>query len=131
MSDANYVSIEPEIRDVEIGIRTKRLIKIYPLSLADQKQMTGLITEVYQVFMVEKQAGEENGIAIATIFLKFISDHIETVLKLVTGEDYTEDLMKEITNTQALFIGNVIFKVNYEDLAKKVVDLLKKAESLV
>ena len=43
--------LNPQVADVEVGVRNLRKIQIYPLSVADQLATTDLITEAIAGFM--------------------------------------------------------------------------------
>ena len=45
-------NLNPQITDVEIGVRTLRKIKLYPLSVGDQMKMTAMIASTVSTFLV-------------------------------------------------------------------------------
>jgi hypothetical protein len=113
--------VNPSIKTVTIGKRILKEVKIYPLSIADQTKMSDLIA---------KSVSGAFGLARAsdTEFIKFIQiqlqDNLEKVLELITDEGSV--LLEDITNEQAIEIGNIVYEVNYDSLKKKLAPWLKK-----
>lgn len=117
MPDNN--KLNPQIMEVEIGIRTLRTIKIYPLSMADQFKMSGIITEGLQGFFEKKDATD---IEFVSFLLNFIQKNIEKIIKLISDENPTT-IIKELTNNQVCEIVDIIYNVNYKKAIKNVTSL--------
>lgn len=123
--DTNDLSIlNPDIREVKIGIRNLRSITLYPLSVVDQFQVTDIFTEAVGLFLANKGANDVQFIA---LFIAVIKTNLSKILKLVldTDED-SEAILGEITNNQLTEIINTIYAMNYEVISKNVGSLLKK-----
>ena len=116
--------LNPQITDVEIGIRNLRKIKIYPLSVAQQWEMSDLITVAIQAF-VKRESG--NDYEFVSSLLSLIRENLSKALALVTdlNEQECDELFKEMTNTQVAKIIETIYTVNYKPLEKNAQSLLK------
>ena len=118
--------LNPQITDVEIGIRVLRTIKIYPLALADEKKLTekiGILIAAFAGSGAETKAPEAI-IQFVTYAINFIMDNIEEVLGMATDEDPPK-LMAEISSDQAEEIGKILYEVNYESFVNLAQNLLK------
>jgi hypothetical protein len=125
--------INPQIVEATIGKRTLRKVKLYPLSLGDEIKITNIFNEVVSVLFAAiamKEEGEQsvNVVAIVTTLFKIIRENLGTVLSLVTDEDGNE-LVNEVTNTQAEQIIDTIIKVNFGEISKNLKSLLDKAKA--
>ena len=120
--------INPQIADLEIGIRNLRTIKIYPLSLGDQLEMTDIITETAQKFFASREEIEtKNDMDFAQFFVSILRDNIKKILGLITDET---DIMKEISNIQTVDLANLIYEMNYAESIKNAQSLFKKIQPM-
>jgi len=120
--------INPQIADLEIGVRNLRTIKIYPLSLGDQLEMTDLITETAQKFFASREEIEtKNDMDFAQFFVSILRDNIKKILGLITDET---DIMKEISNIQTVDLANLIYEMNYAESIKNAQSLFKKIQPM-
>jgi len=116
--------LNPQITEVEIGVRNLRTIKIYPLSIGDQLELTDLITEAMQRFFgVSAESTADTDFVI--FILAIIKKNLGRVLELATCNEYN-DILKDITNEQAIQIGNIIYNVNFKCLEKNMKGLSEK-----
>jgi len=123
MPEKENARLNPQIVDVEIGIRELRKIKIYPLSMKDQLDLTNLIVEALNV-----QVNEKGSTDLSIAFLVgLIRDNLEKVLKMATDE---ENIMSEISNVQAMEIAEKLFDVNFASVAKNFKSLSEKAMNM-
>ncbi len=122
--------LNPEIKEVEIGVRELRTIKIFPLSAKDQFDLTSRLVDVLskmsEEFSTENVSNEEALIFIQTI----ISDNLEIILEYVVDEEQ-RPTFNELTNNQLYTIAETIFEVNYEGFLKNFQSLFKRAKSLI
>jgi len=117
--------LNPQIMDVEIGIREMRKIKIYPLSMADQLKLTDVVMK-----SVAEQLEQGGGdLSIATFVIRLIQENIVEILKMATDEE-GEKVTSEISNSQAIEIAEILFDVNYGAVSKNFKSLSKKVGSL-
>lgn len=125
------VRLNPQIKDVEIGIRNLRSIKIYPLSVSDQLTATNLVTSALQVFMTNKDV-KNNDLLFVAFMLEQIRTNASEILKMVLDEtESPEAVLKEMSNEQMMVIVRAIYEVNYESLSKNVKSLLEKKKESV
>ncbi len=125
------VRLNPQIKDVEIGIRNLRSIKIYPLSVSDQLTATNLVTSALQVFMTNKDV-KNNDLLFVAFMLEQIRTNASEILKMVLDENENpESVLKETSNEQMMVIVKAIYEVNYESLSKNVKSLLEKKKESV
>jgi len=115
--------LNPQIVDVEIGIRSLRNITIYPLSMADQLKLTDVIV---QAAMASVNGGQD--MAVPTFILQMLQENVAKILSMVTDED--EKLMSDISNLQAVAIADVLFEVNYGAVAKNFKSLSEKLKAM-
>ncbi len=125
------VRLNPQIKDVEIGIRNLRSIKIYPLSVSDQLTATNLVTSALQVFMTNKDV-KNNDLLFVAFMLEQIRTNASEILKMVLDEtESPEAVLKDMSNEQMMVIVKAIYEVNYESLSKNVKSLLEKKKESV
>ena len=125
------VRLNPQIKNVEIGIRNLRSIKIYPLSVSDQLTATNLVTSALQVFMTNKDV-KNNDLLFVAFMLEQIRTNASEILKMVLDENENpESVLKETSNEQMIVIVKAIYEVNYESLSKNVKSLLEKKKESV
>lgn len=122
MSENEQVMLNPQIAEVEIGIRNLRKIKVYPLSMADQIKLTDTITKA-----IADQLASATGsdIAVISFVTNLIKDNIGTILGMATDED-GDQLLGELTNLQMASIAETIYEVNYGIVAKNFKSLFGK-----
>lgn len=126
--------INPRIRSVEVGIRSLRKIKIYPLSMRDQKEVTRIINKALTSFFnIERKEGENEELVFASFIIKVVEDNIERILGIVAPDEDIKKLMGDIDNAQLSDIIRIVYTDNYGDPAKNVTSLFQmtKIESVL
>lgn len=119
--------LNPQIADLEIGIRDLRTIKIYPLSLGDQLEMTDLITETVQKFFESREKIEgQNDMDFIQFFVNLLKDNLKEILNLIADED----ISKELSNLQTVELASLIYTMNYEESLKNAHSLFKKIQPM-
>ena len=130
-------NLNPQITDVEIGIRNLRKIKLYPLSVGDQMKMTALIASTVSKFLITKEAQDES--VMVGFFVTIINDNLAKFVSLAIGEKEketeipfpeTEKILEDMTNLQASEIAKVIYEVNYEISVKNFQSLFNQMKEL-
>jgi maltooligosyltrehalose synthase len=124
-------TINPDAREIEIGVKKIRKVTLYPLSISDQMKLTEQLTSVIQQFSEFDRSEITNESAID--FMKnVLRDNLTAILQYVIDED-EQDLptLDEITNNQLYKIANTIFEVNYEGLIKNFKDLFERAGTML
>uniref|UniRef100_A0A6H1Z8G5 Uncharacterized protein n=1 Tax=viral metagenome TaxID=1070528 RepID=A0A6H1Z8G5_9ZZZZ len=118
--------LNPQIMDVEIGVRSLRKITIYPLSMADQFKLSDIVTKAIEEHM---SAGKED-IALVAFILNLLKSNIGRILEMATDEKIGSALLKEMTNMQAATIAQIVYDVNFGEVAKNMGGLLEKVKKL-
>ena len=118
--------INPQITEVDVGVRDLRKVKLYPLSLGDQLELSDLIQEALGAFFKI----EEGSDASLTLFMSFIFDlvkkNIVRILQLLAlDEKDMKKLMKEITGAQLDEIVSIVYENNFAVL-KNLKSLFEK-----
>jgi len=120
--------LNPEVREVEIGIRDLRAVKLYPLSFRDQTTASDLIGEAMQK-LADAQAKPD--IAFVKEILDLISRNADRILGLVMDKaEKGKDVLAEISNQQLLTIAEAIWEVNYATLQKKIQKIVGTLEAV-
>lgn len=117
-------AINPQIKKVEIGVRDLREINVLPLSIGDQTELSEIISKAVKSFVESGNLADEAFIAGV---LELLSTNISKILKLITDDKTApKQLLKEITNNQALRIAEIVYEENYSQIVKKVQGLVEK-----
>ena len=121
--------INPRVREIDIGIRNLRKIKIYPLSMADQMKLTKIINESLQTFFnLDEKEGKEGQLQFAAYMVSIIESNINKLLKLVCPDETPSNILKEIDNAQLSEIVKCVYQDNYEQPVKNVTSLFPKEQ---
>ena len=119
--------INPQVGELEVGIRHLRTIKIYPLSVGDQLELSEVIAEALGQFF-DKEATE---IDLVMFIVDLIKQNLKKILKFVVDEDEKPDsLLKDMTNAQAINAINMIYEMNYGENLKNAKSLFGKVKNL-
>jgi len=125
MSNPN-VKLNPSIKEVQVGVYELKTVKIYPLSVAKQFELTDIIEGVIQQFLSGdfEEMGNE---LLVTYVVSAIKDNSVKIIEYVTkpGEVSIDDLTIE----QLYEIGNIIYDTNYKTLVKNLKDLFNKMKT--
>jgi hypothetical protein len=122
MSENEDQMLNPQVAEVEIGIRNMRKIKVYPLSMADQLKLTDTISKA----LAEQFAVSPNSdMAVIAFITKLVQENLGKILSMVTDED-GDSIMTEITNLQAASIAEIVYETNYGVVSKNFKSLLGK-----
>lgn len=120
--------LNPEVKEIKIGIRELRSIKIYPLSFRDQSSASDLISESMQKLL---EAQNRPDIVFVTEILNMITENADRILSLVMDPaEKGDDILGELSNQQLLEIAETIYDVNYAHLQKKVRSLFGIVEKV-
>lgn len=136
--------LNPQIETITVGIRESEMeeLKIYPLSIADQLEMSDLIRKALQAFFGVKGEGESKGssspddfsieqmkdIEFVSFIIDLIQENIIKILSLVTDhqtEPKAKKLLSKISNNQAVDFCWKVYQMNYEESAKNAISLFK------
>lgn len=124
---ASNSKLNPQIANVEIGVRNLRKIKIYPLSVGDQLSLSDLVVEALNTYNEiagdKKKSDIEVFSEIVNFAINLIKENLDQILDKITDQEEDIKLLDEITNDQAFEIGKVIYEVNFANLIKNVTSL--------
>jgi len=122
--------LNPQIVDIYVGKRNLREISIYPLSLGDQRKLTGIISEAINSFF-SMHSGEINDIdpQFIAFCLGLIDKNIENLSEMITDEGV--EILDEITNDQLSKIIEIVYTQNYDKPVKNVLRLFEKSQKSV
>lgn len=125
MPDEDRTQLNPQIAGVTVGVRKLRKIDIYPLALGDQLSMTSILKEGFVAI-----SSAEDDVEMAGIVVGLLEQNVPLILEYITDIDKfpTDDLIKDITNTQAVEIAEIVYEQNYASLIKKVKGLFEKIQ---
>lgn len=118
-------AMNPRVRDVQVGIRTTRNVKLYPLSIHDQLSLDEVLAETIETYIKESQGSEEITANLVAVFINLIKKKLPVVLKLLFPDENVQKLLKELDNAQLADILELVFVDNYGDPIKKLVSLFK------
>jgi len=117
--------LNPDIKEIFVGIRQLRKIYIYPLSMQDQfdlvEKLADAINTLGEGFDFNQLTNEEA----IEFFRKLLTDNITTILEYVTDEDERPSF-NQLTNNQLFQIVETIFSVNFEGILKNSMDLFQR-----
>lgn len=124
--------LNPEVKEVIIGVRKMEELKLYPLSIGELFKLTKLIKQTLQSVSSISSDGTDledsgNDLEVITVVVEGIKNNLSSVLTLVTDEK-GEDLLLKITPNQALDISNVIFDMNFAETPEKLKGLVEKVK---
>jgi len=125
MSENEQKKINPQITEIEIGIREMRKIKIYPLSMSDQLKLTDLISTAIAAQFAKEEGGD---MALVAFIVELVKENLGRILTMVTDED--DKLLEEVSNLQAASIAEVVYETNYGIVAKNFKSLFEKVMTL-
>ncbi|MDY0324791.1 MAG: hypothetical protein RBQ87_01290 [Candidatus Cloacimonadaceae bacterium] len=124
-TDSDLDKMSPRCEKVIIGIREIEELEIWPLSMADQLDMSKMFDAALSAII----AGSSDDLTFVMSVRKAIEDNLGGFLQMIT--DYDSDakvkkLMKKITNDQFVEICEKVFLMNFERISKNVVSLLDR-----
>jgi hypothetical protein len=116
--------LNPNIKKVEIGVKELKEITIYPLSLADEIELTDVISKGFSLLSDEDSGNDRK---LVMVVMNFIVQNLPKVLEYIT-EEKPEEVLADITNDQAFEIALIVFQVNFERSIKNFKDLVEKSK---
>lgn len=125
--------LTPDIRELPIGIRSIKMLRIYPLSIGDQLEMTDLISNILTTIiektnsssLVEGSESNPEGFSFISEIVDLTKTHIRDFLvKVIDTEISPDEVMKDMTNKQVVALARLLYEVNYEETIKNVKDLI-------
>jgi len=121
--------INPQTTNIEIGTRSLRTIKVYPVSFGDQLELTDLITSTIQEFYKSREEIEnKDDTAMVEFLIGLLRENLARIIKLITDEE--ETVFKEMTNNQVVELAKLIYEMNYAESLKNAQSLFEKIQQL-
>ena len=117
--------MNPRVRDVEVGIRTLRKIKLYPLSAADQFDLSDSISEGFAIYIKEVGDGAFSATAVSKL-VDLVRSKLPSMLTPLFPDEQPVELLKELDNFQIATIAELVFVDNYGEPVKKLASLFRK-----
>lgn len=119
--------VNPQVKDMKIGVRHLRKIKVYPLSVADQLELTDMITEAVGVFFSLEAEKLKEGPPMEFVVFMFnlIKENIGEIVTKITGEEDSDAILRDMTNDQMTEMVSIVYKENYEGPFGRLVDLFQ------
>ncbi|MGW8180914.1 MAG: hypothetical protein ACWGQW_19460 [bacterium] len=128
-------NLNPQVREIEIGVRSLRKLTIYPMSMADQKRFGKVFQQVVEEYLSQTPEGpmqSEDLIPFAQFLIKLIGDNIKEVLKIITDmrDKEIETFFEEVTNAQMSDIIMAVFEENFDKPSKNLMSLFETVKLL-
>lgn len=115
--------LNPQITSFEIGTRDLRKIKIYPLAAGPQLKLIDTLGQSAELLSEVMDDAQSVGSIIG-----IITTNLPEILEQVTDKnEKVEDILNEISIVQIEELVEVIYKMNFESLGKKLTGLFTKA----
>lgn len=112
-------ALNPKIRELEIGIRERRVITLYPLSIASELKITDLITSILVAYSMAQEGADDN-VGTLQLFVDLFKKNLPQIIEAVTCEEKAgEEIAGEMDNEQFLDFVDILIEVNFEGAAKK------------
>ena len=122
--------INPQVKDIIIGVKKLRSIRVYPLSVKDQMSVADIVVKSIAEFFGTGGEEKKSEVQFAAFLSELIQANLLKILEFVIDkEEVGENILSELTNEQMIEIGNVVYDVNFGTLPKKVHNLLEKIKS--
>ena len=121
-------TLNPQIREIDVGVRSLRKLKIYPMSMADQKKFGELFKKVVEEYLAQTPDGpmdQSDLLPFASFIVKLVGDNIKEILKLITDlrEQELETFFNDVTNAQMSTIIMAVVEENFESPSKNLIGL--------
>jgi len=119
------MSLSTKSIKVEIGVRSTKIINIYPFSMADEFKFTSTISSIYQTYQELQSSDEDSGTQIPKFIISAIEENLVSILTMVCEEEVT---LNDITNEQFADICAVIYDMNFSGALGKFLSLWEKVK---
>lgn len=125
--------LNPQIVEIEIGTKTLRTVKLYPLSIHDQLETTDILVAAFAELAnanVDIKSGKVPEVSFLERLVDLVKENLSDILLFLTDPE-DNVTTKEITNEQLIFISQVLYEVNYESFSKNLKDLTNKVKKVL
>lgn len=122
-------SMNPQITTVQVGVKSLREITLYPLSMADQFQMTDIIKEEISS-IIGTDFNDMTDFEATELVIDAIKRNLSKLLTYVLDKDDSVDF-NEITNAQFVDIVQKLYEVNFDVVVKNLETLKQKFPAIM
>lgn len=125
-------NLNPDIRELQIGVRGLRTVTVYPLSVRDQLKTSSIVSSAVVTFF----SGFEDADNVPdTDFAMFVSQlvggNLESVVRMALADEPEDhDVLAEFTNKQLEELVRAIYEVNYSFLSSLFQTLTQKFKTV-
>jgi hypothetical protein len=135
--------LNPRVRDVEIGTRILRTIKIYPLSWRDEMDMMKNIkeevqnhfnnmTENQEIDFLNIKKADLDTIKLISLVIDLIKTNIDIIIKLVVDNDENPDkILSDCDNVQVSNIVSIVYEQNFKEPSKNLKGLMTLVQNIL
>lgn len=115
--------LNPVVRYTTIGIRVLKEVKVYPLSVKEQMELTEVISDAIRKFQLEQ--GDANNLESIPFVLELIKNNLGKIMSIVSDEQ-DGDILSNITNEQLVDLAEIIYEMNFGSISGKIKALIGK-----
>ncbi len=120
------MSLNPRIKELDLGVEELTTYKIFPLSMADEFKISDIIAKAMAEIANVEGGGD---VVIINKVLAVIKDNLGTIIEMVTKKD-NRPKMDDMDNVQFSELAELIFDVNFAGAIKNFRSLVDKVKSL-
>lgn len=129
MTQEQAGALNPDIKTLMVGKKTRKRVEIVPLSIADLKRMGLAIDATVQTFFGEHPDVAGLSLTETVPFIKaMIAGELGRMLALATGEEDPEilsgikenPLLEELTSSQLMEVAEIVYSQNFAVTGKKL-----------
>ena len=117
--------LNPEIADIDIGVRYLRKVTFYPLSAGHQLKLTSIIESVFKEMVAIEAGNEDSTVVFFKKVLEIVEANIGKIIEFISDEE-PEKLLDDMTNSQLVEVVAYVYKTNYEGPLKNLLSLFQK-----
>lgn len=114
------IVLNPDVRELQIGVRALRTVTIYPLSVRDQLKTSSIVSSaVIAFFNGFEDANAVPDTDFAVFVSGLVSGNLEQVVRMALADEPEDvDVLAEMTNRQLETLITTIYEVNYSFLSE-------------
>ena len=127
--DFEVPELNPRIRQLKVGTRTLRKIKVYPFSAGQQLEVVELIGVLVNAIGEAQTEGDLEDLQVLELFSSTIKDKLGIVIGFVTDPE-AKVTIEDFDNDQLADFVDIIFEVNFGGSIKKFQTVWSKARTL-
>jgi hypothetical protein len=141
--NTDHQMLNPRVRDVEIGTRILRTIKIYPLSWRDEMDMMRKIKEEIQnhfnkipdnqgIDFLNIKKADMDTIKLISLVMDMLETNIDLIIKLVVdNNEYPDTILSDCDNVQVSNIVGIVYEQNFKEPSKNLGGLMTLVQNIL